>query len=140
MIVGLLFVGIALCVAAWAFYQVRRARSQFAWNRETATVKSATLEIGKGFYANIEYEYLREGRRILSNQLQTLEVSLPWPTSAQQMIEKYPVGSEITVYVDPKDPSNAVIEPGGDPKYLPLFLTIAGFTLFVGGRVIFAAS
>lgn len=140
MIVGLLLVGISLCVAAWAVYQVRRARLQFAWNRQTATVRSATLELGKGFYANIEYEYLCEGRRIRGLQLQTLEVSLPWPTSAQRMIEKYPVGSTITIYVDPNDPGNAVIEPGGDPKYLPLFLTVAAFTLLAGARVIFAAT
>lgn len=138
MIFGLSMLGIGTCVLTWAMYQSRRAKSQFTWDREPATVTNATLELGKGFYANIEYEYFHKGRRIRSNQLHTLEVSLPWPSSAQRTIDKYPVGSVISVYVDPNDPSNAVIEPGGDPKHLPLFITIAAFVFLAGLKQILA--
>jgi hypothetical protein len=116
----------------------RRAKAQFSWTRVSATVVSSSLGIGGGFFPDIHYEYVHEGRRIRGLQFQTSPVAFATSRGARTIIAKYPVGTALQVFVDPSDPDNAVIEAGGDRKMLTLAYVIASFGLFAGTKLLLA--
>lgn len=57
-----------------------------------------------------------------------------WPfrtaRSAARRIERYPVGAQVSVYYDPRQPRVAIIKPGLslDVLYLPLVATVLMLT------------
>jgi hypothetical protein len=106
-----------------------------------ATVISASVEITNVVSANIEYEYVLSGRRIRGNKVRTLGVEWGFlPGSAHRTVEMYPVGSKILVFVDPDDALNAVIEPGGDRRFLPFMFVFASIVLYAGVRWILSVA
>ena len=48
------------------------------------------------------------------------------PSRARKIVKRYPVGFEVTVCYDPKEPETCVLEPGvkGQTWFLPLFGSI----------------
>jgi hypothetical protein len=56
---------------------------------------------------DIEYEYTVQGTRHTSPEVFPTEVGFP-----EEMLKKYPVGARVTVYYNPKNPSDAVLERG----------------------------
>jgi hypothetical protein len=140
MIPGAIILFIASLMIGISLIVKRRAKAQSGWIQVPATVVSANVARTNVVYPEIQYEYVLEGRRIRSLQFQTLGVWWGfWARPALRVVQKYPVGSSITVYVDPRDSSNAVIEPGGDPRFLPLVFTMAAFATYAGVRFILAA-
>jgi len=77
----------------------------------------------------IEYEFSYEGRSIRSAHWRAGNFSSGIPGSADDITARYPVGSTVTVFVNPKLPSDSVIEPG---------MTAWSWVLFGLGIVIFA--
>jgi hypothetical protein len=105
-----------------------------------ATVVSSSLGVGKGFYPDIHYEYVLDGRRIRGMQFRTSPMSFTLPGAARAIVAKYPVGTALQVFVDPNDPDNAVIEAGGDRRMLTLAYVFSAFGLYLGIRLILAVA
>ena len=57
-------------------------------------------------------------------------------SSAEAILEKYPVGQEVTVYYDPDNPRDALLEPGEDRGSVLLFFVVGMFMLGVAGMII----
>lgn len=141
MLAGVMVISVALAMLGLALFMKHRAGAQSTWDQLPATIVASRIEYTNAAFPNIEYEYVHEGRRFRGIQLRTLEVvRLDWAKSARRMIEKYPVGSAITVFVDPDNPSNSVIEPGGDPGFLHLWYAVTGFAALGGVRLIYLAT
>ena len=55
----------------------------------------------------------------------------------QPIVDKYPVGKNVAVYFDPKEPSSAVLEPGLFDEMLILFRMCIVLLAFFGGLFLF---
>jgi hypothetical protein len=95
----------------------RRARKQLEWEAVPGTVCTARIVGGEFYEAQIEYTYTFRGRAFRGTKVRSLTVLTNWRGPAQRVVEKYPPGSTVTVFVNPENPWDAVLERGGDPKF-----------------------
>jgi hypothetical protein len=59
-------------------------------------------------YIHIRYEYVVDGVTYASGSISAIEVSFYPP----EISERYPVDKDVVVYYNPKDPAEALLEPG----------------------------
>ena len=72
------------------------------------------------------------GRTFRGATLRSLALSMNWSGPARRAVAKYPVGSTVTVFVNPKYPLESVLERGVDPKFIPFMLFFAALFLVPG--------
>jgi hypothetical protein len=65
--------------------------------------------------------------------VKSLEVLVNWPGPARRLVEKYPPGAAVTVFVNQENPWDSVLERGGDPKFLPVMLSTSAVLLLLAG-------
>ena len=78
------------------------------------------------------YRYEFGGQQLVGNTVRSGLVSYNWRGPAERICERYAVNSKIRVYVDPRQPSRAVLEPGRDRKFLALMGAVGAVFLLVG--------
>jgi len=62
----------------------------------------------------IEYSYEVDGVAYRGNRVTKSPLLLKnWPGPAERLVARYPVGVTISVFVDPKDPHRAYLQPRG---------------------------
>jgi len=62
----------------------------------------------------IEYSYDFDGVAYRGNRVAKGPLFLTnWPGPAERLVSRYPVGATISVFVDPKDPHRAYLQPRG---------------------------
>ncbi len=79
------------------------------------------------FKPRVRFRYRVEGEKYWSETLTTVEVSSNSRDMAEEVVRRYPKGSDVDVYVNPQDPSIAVLERDGSAA-----------TLIVGVGLLFA--
>jgi hypothetical protein len=125
-----LFGVIALVVGLFAWSS---ARKQLGWEPVQGTIRTSGIVFDGEFYrAQIEYAYSWRGRLFEGTRVRSLTLLTNWRGPSQRRVNKYPVGSEVTVFVDPKYPRECVLERGGDPKFLPIVLLVSAVMLIPG--------
>lgn len=86
---------------------------------------------------DILYEYEVQGRTYRSNRYGFIGGSSSGRDPKERILRRYPPGAHIEVFVDPSDPTSAVIEPGWTLEHLliliPLLVLLIG--LFAFSRV-----
>jgi hypothetical protein len=94
---------------------VRRAAA--AWAQTAGTVLSTTIQVRRLGQARSEvpvvmYCYQVDGRPYQSYRLRVGDDTggIRLNGEASRTLERYPVGSNVTVYYDPADPANAALE------------------------------
>lgn len=131
--VGWLLIAIGLATVFLAIYFRSRALAQNEWNRVCGAVIRARVQFdGEYFDPVIEYRYELRGRPYVGNKVRSLMISVNWCGPSQSSVESYPVGMPVVVFVNPNDPFDSVLEPGGDEKFFPFIVTIASVLLLVG--------
>jgi hypothetical protein len=140
--------GVALVVA---LRMRRRVTASRGWPTvrgrviSTDIVKWVRPQGGWAYAPAILYEYEVDGKPFGSNVVHTglsaTESSYRASSAAELYVERFPAGSEVTVWYDPADPANAVLEPGGGGGQAAILLAVAiGFlviaVLFGGGIAI----
>jgi hypothetical protein len=121
---GLLLIGIALWGLAFAIRLKRRAAKHVTWATVPGVIEGSKISWGlftpHGFISgDVEYAYTHAGRKLRGTKVRSPQVSVNWPGPARRDVARYKPGDTVTVYVDPDDVLNAVLEPGGDPRFLP---------------------
>jgi hypothetical protein len=73
---------------------------------------------GTRYWPDVRYEYEVDGRRYTSRQLTAWErrFSIKEAGAARRWADRYPEGSEVTVYYDPDDPHDGILEPGASRR------------------------
>lgn len=99
---------------------VRRDRNSDGGTRTRRTYTSA-----------ITYEYLVDGTTFQGHRIKADDASGS-QSRAYEIINRYPVGSDATVYYDPDDPGSAVLEQGADMTRVYLFGGVGGVFALVG--------
>lgn len=94
---------------------VRRAAA--AWSQTAGTVLSTTIQIrrlgqGRSEVPVVIYAYQVDGRPYQSFRVRAGDDTggIRVNGDASRTLERYPVGSNVTVYYDPDDPANAALE------------------------------
>jgi hypothetical protein len=74
----------------------------------------------------IEYEYQVDGNSYRGDKIVTGPlVQFNWKGPASRLVERYPVGSKVTVYVDASNPRRATLQTSTD-RNLPMLLASFG--------------
>jgi hypothetical protein len=93
--------------------QKAKALNQSAqlWPSTTGTVITSRVEVSGGDYTSVNphivYKYQVNGYEYQSDQIRAGDVVMSYSggRSAYDLVDKYPVGLEVTVYYDPANPS-----------------------------------
>lgn len=125
MLVPMLMV-LGACVAACvAVVMSLGAKAQRRWPQVTGRITRSHIHVGRSFFPDIEYAFVFQGTAFQCSKVRSFLLGYGWPGAARRIANRYPVGSSVAVYVDVADPNNSVLEPGGDPAFLPIVLTVA---------------
>jgi hypothetical protein len=96
-------------------------------NRSVPKNTESRALIESGYLAVVEYEYEVDGKQYSSRVINILGVGLDDPMG---VIERYPVGAEVTVHYDPNDPAEAALETDIGPQPYYAAAMIASPALF----------
>ncbi len=145
----LVLVGLVLCVVGVIFVALMwrsfdRASDQRAWTEVQATIIESRVDqrqigvqvkVEYGFF--VAYGYSYEGVPFTSERY-SLRGS-PWSSSierSQRRVDQFPVGSEVTCFVDPGDPAFSVLKldskAPGYSLWFPAIFIIGGIGMIVG--------
>jgi hypothetical protein len=108
-------VGVHLGRRARRAAAVRRAAA--AWSQTAGTVLSTAIQVrrlgqGRSEVPMVIYAYSVDGRPYQSYRVRAGDDTgqIRVIGDASRTLERYPVGSNVTVYYDPDDPANAALE------------------------------
>lgn len=111
---GWAFLGLSLLLT-WGFYQqFSTAQNSKNWPFVTGEVLEFDVRnrpADKSVYASIRYSYKVDGNTYTGNRF-TLENGEPAVRQVARRLDAYPEGHTVTVYYNPDNPSQAVLEPG----------------------------
>jgi uncharacterized protein DUF3592 len=93
----------------------RRALQQHQWRKVQGKVVAGRIaSTGETtFAARITFEYVVDDISFTGSLVRTGAVEVNWRGPAKKTLSRYPIGSEVTVFVDPSNFGSAVLEPGG---------------------------
>jgi hypothetical protein len=109
--------GALTLLSCFAMPQYFKAKESALWPQAKGVITTSRLEVGsfkrmKGYYGVIEYDYCVGKTRFHGTRLSFNRVHLAVEDAWQGVVDSYPVGKQLTVYDDPKNPGFAVLEPG----------------------------
>ena len=154
LVLGTVFFLVGSILAALAVNNYRDGEATKSWTPTTARIISAevqenidTVRESNGgrrtrytYTPIVRYEYDVEGRTYQGHRVKADNYSGS-QTGAYNTVNRYPVGAEVTAYVDPANPSQAVLEQGADSTGVYLFGGIGSLFGLVGlGALVFAGS
>ena len=108
-------------------------RTARVWREVTGTILKSEVRFDwEDYLPVVEYQYEVDGVSYRGNTIVIGPlIQFNWKGPATRVIERFPVGASVTVYVDPTNPRRAVLQPSVD-RNLPLFLITFGiFALIV---------
>ena len=114
-----------------------RFKVQEGWieTRGVVTASGVTLR-DELFAPEIRYSYAVSGQDFVGETVRSGLVCYNWRGPAEKICKRYAVGTPVRVYVDPKDPTNAVLERGGDRVFTPLLYGVAALLIVVAGLLL----
>ncbi len=137
---ALLVDGILLAII---FITRRKVAQAENWSSTMGTVTSSSIEWRRGSKGgSVAYPVVQYSYQVMGQMLQGQKI-MPGPdtggTGAQKVVNRYPAGAQVTVYYDPNNPSDAVLERSM-PGYIKwLWVAMILTDLFLCGMgVIFA--
>ena len=132
LVVGIFSIVRANASESWPMVEGEVIRTDIVSNRKSGGGSST-------YRAKVEYQYAIDGvTRYGARVSYAGNVSSSNRGSAMAIIDRYPKGSDVTVYYDPADPEESVLEPGISAK---IFLTpaIGGVFLVLGLALLFSS-
>jgi hypothetical protein len=125
----------ALLLLAWGWQLLRRASRSADWPLAPGTIReSRVVRQGNARSPRVRFDYVAAARPQVGNRLwvgpRSIAVTGHW---ADRVAERYPVGTEVRVAVDPAHPDYAVIEPG--LKLVHWLPFLVGVAMLAGGVI-----
>jgi hypothetical protein len=102
------------------------------WREVTGTILKSEVKFDWEFYQPVvEYQYEVDG---ISYRGDTIVlgplIQFNWKGPAIRLVERFPVGASVTVYVDPAYPRRASLQPSVD-RNLPMLLISFGIVVVI---------
>ena len=138
-----MLLGAAFMLQCFALPQYFRAIESSRWPQANGIITMSSLEMGyfkqmKGYYGVVEYDYRVGGVSFHGTRLSFNKVHLAVEDAWQPILKSYPVGKQVTVYYDSKDPSTGVLEPGLLGEMRSLYVLCIFFVLLFAGAFLLA--
>ncbi len=121
--------GVTLLLTLYTFLWAIQSKS---WSKVPAVVLSSEVKTDHGsimiFYVALRYRFTWSGRCCEGDRIRFGSRTFKDEAKAREFAARFPVGSSIDVFCDPKDPKRSVIYPGPTEDLLiplvlaPLFL------------------
>ncbi|MCX7786276.1 MAG: DUF3592 domain-containing protein [Spirochaetes bacterium] len=114
----LLFLGGGILLIAKGGYDAYQALRSYTWPVAEGQIVSSSVEreIHPGkeptYYPRISYVYRVDNREYTGNKIFFGEYGTGSLSSAQKIVDPYPIGKKVPVYYDPRTPENGVLERG----------------------------
>ena len=114
---GVVFFLASLLAATTAIKDWRRYRESENWVPVTAQIVSGNISARRGskstsYVLDIKYAYKVLGQSYENNQFSFGSEGTGYDTrkKAEGILAKYPIGNQVTIYYDPNNPQQAVLE------------------------------
>lgn len=138
-IVGSLFVlAMAIAFCAHAFDAIRLGRQSLTWPSVAGVVEVSKLKVsddsddGTKYRPDIRYSFVYQGYAHTGDRVRC---AMLWQEDARTfdaVMAKYPVQQAVSVYVNPHNPSEAVLEPGvSEDAWRWLEITAVGVSIVI---------
>jgi len=145
----LVMTGIGIAILFWGGSILKQCRAALSWPQTQGHMISSGLTINhlpkfidpradpaRWYGTHLQYEYKVGDQPYISDRLSFREADSPNPQDALKVMNKYRREREVTVFYDPKNPQEAVLQPGYIGGDLYIILMIGGL-LALGGICIF---
>jgi hypothetical protein len=127
--VWILFLVVGVLGVVAMLRTLKSAQSESNWRQTPGVVlESRILNTSEGYLPSIRYEYYFEGDRRENAMFKSMVSASNSSSPSERVIDRYPAGANVTVYVNPKKPSDSVLEPMHSE--VPYYFGAAGFVLF----------
>jgi hypothetical protein len=120
----------------WPSTPGRIIRTEVVERREERHTSDGPSRTYISYQPVVEYEYTLQGQRYTGSKLSMIERSYT-QAKAQKVLEKYPVGATVTVYRDPQNPGETLLETGSGGSG---FMFIAIGVVVLGVAVLLATN
>ena len=136
-IIGLIIAGIGGFVAVGTLVGLRSVKRSAAWPQVKGNVLASSVveshsQSGTSYRAEVKYEYAVDGVHYTSDR-----IKFGWQKTRKRATkataERYPAGSSVRVYYNPRKPSSSVLERETDRGSNISAVLFA--LLFVGGGI-----
>ncbi|QDV19004.1 hypothetical protein Pan153_36650 [Gimesia panareensis] len=117
-----LLFGVALVIGAPflvkpTISKYNEARQSANWPQTEAEITQSEVKTGQNrakpaWTPVVSYRYSVDGKNYTSSDIAFRSFETPIPSHAEEVVEKYPVGSKHPVFYSPEDHSKAVLEKG----------------------------
>jgi hypothetical protein len=144
LVVGAVFMLVGGGLFAWLFaVPAVRSAQTMSWVAARCTIVASELrswstDDGTSYRADVLFEYEAGGRAWRSNRIDYFPLNSSGYDGSQAVLERYPAGTAATCWVDPDDPSRAVLDRTLRPVHflgmLPLLFLVAGAALAAHSR------
>lgn len=112
-----LFLALAGAVFTWVLWKSwQRAEETRRWTPVPAVMTASSISISRPtpsanreYRVNLRYRYTWEGREMVGTHLKRLDAPTVHEERALEKVTEYPVGREVTCYVNPADPAQAIL-------------------------------
>ncbi len=133
----LVLVGGLVSLGVWFKLQqlARRSVERVACSGRILSAK--VVKNGKVYEPRVLYRYVFNGKEIEGTAIGLATRHSSIKSVVLEAVRPYAPGSEVTVYVFPNDPSDAVLEPALDPG-TSLFMLLFSFLFILVGGVLLA--
>jgi hypothetical protein len=130
---GFLWAGLA--ILWWDVGKLRQARATRDWPTVQGIVIHSTVEDRRGERKpHVEYTYGVEGASHTCHQISFDIFDNPGGQGRiETILDRYPVGKQVTVHFDPDNPTTAILEP---EVYSPFFMPLVFGVLFLLGGLL----
>ena len=116
MVFLLIFVGVGIGLSFWGWNVLQNARVSESWPTTTGEILSSNIRIddddeGTSYFGDVTFRYVVADLPYTSDNVSFGQYGGN-RSHAEEIVAKYPVGSQVTVYYDPNEVETAVLEPG----------------------------
>jgi hypothetical protein len=139
-LISLVFVAIGLGLFLYAWSVSAKAQQSPSWPSTDGVISHSAvlLQMQQAanstntatYKADLAYRYKVHGREFSCGRVTFIDFSST-TARAQGLVNQYPNGAAVTVYFNPRNPADAVLEPGGASGILVLYI-VGGFFAAAG--------
>jgi len=129
--------------AVWTIPTAYRASDSRSWRETPCVILASKVGSHSGksttYSIDVTYRYSVDGREYTSDAYDLIPVSSSGYGGKKEVVDRYPPGTRTICYVDPADPSRAILQRGFSAKLLlllipPVFVLIGGWVFWVVTR------